>query len=82
MDAGCGGLWLAVVVQTVEDLRGRRSPTGSLRGRLSVYSAKQWFQSSNSDPGGFVWICDTLGLEVERVRPLVLGKVNGRGVER
>ncbi len=79
---GAEGLWLAVVVQAVEDLRGYRLSIGSLRGRLSIYSAREWLQSPEGGIGSLAWICDALGLEVEWVRALVLGKVNGRGVER
>lgn len=74
-ESGAEDLWLAVIVQAVEDLRGHRSPTGSLWGRLSVYSAKEWFQSPGGGIGSFGWICDVLGLEVERIRGLALGTV-------
>ena len=74
-EPGPEGLWLAVLMVAVEDVRGHRSPTGSLRGRLSAYSARQWFRSPNGDPGGFVWICHILDLEPEWVRRLALGAV-------
>ncbi|MCH8054650.1 MAG: hypothetical protein IH857_00655 [Deltaproteobacteria bacterium] len=72
-ESGATGLWLAVLMIAVEDVRGRRLSIGSLRGRLSSYSAKQWFQSSSSDPGGFVWICEILNLKPEWVLRLALG---------
>ncbi len=69
---GAQGLWLAVIVQAVEDLHGHCSPTESLRSRLSIYSAREWVQSSDGEIGSLVWICDALGLEVERVRGLAV----------
>ena len=74
-ESGAEGLWLAVVVQAVEDLHGHRSPAGSLRGRLSIRSAQEWVQSSDGGIGSLAWICNILGLEVEWVRRLALGAV-------
>ncbi len=72
---GAEGLWLAVVVQALEDLHRHRLSIGSLRGRLSISSARQWFQSREGGIGSIAWVCDILGLEVELVRRLALGAV-------
>jgi len=63
---GAEGLWLAVVVRALEDLHRHRLSIGSLRGRLSICSAQQWFQSLEGGIGS---------LEPERVRALALGAV-------
>ena len=81
-EPGPEGLWLAVLMVAVEDIRGRHLAIDSLRNRLRIQSARVWLQSSSGDPGGFVWICNALALEPEWVRHLALGKVNGRGIER
>jgi len=72
---GAETLWVAVIKQTVEDLRQHHSPTESLRGRIRLYSAQEWLQSSDSGIGSLVWICDALGLEPQWVRRLALGAI-------
>ena len=71
-ESGAEGLWSAVLMVAVEDVRGQRLLIGSLRGRLIIRSTRQWFQSSEGGVGSLAWICDALGLEVEGVRGLAL----------
>ena len=70
---GALGLWSAVLMVAVEDARGRYLAIDSLQDRLRSYSTRQWFRSSNGDPGWFTWICDILNLEPEWIRRLALG---------
>ena len=74
-ESGAEDLWLAVIVQAVADLRGNQFSSETIRYRLITRAARQWFQSSNGNPGGFVWICNILGLEPQWVRRLALGAV-------
>jgi len=69
---GAEDLWLAVIVQAVKDLHDHRSPTGSLRGRLSISSTREWVQSPEGGIGSLAWICDALGLDIEWVQRLAL----------
>jgi hypothetical protein len=74
-EPGPEGLWSAVLMVAVEDVRGRRLSIALLRGRLSINSARQRLQSPDGGSGSFAWVCDILGLEVELVLRLALGAV-------
>jgi hypothetical protein len=74
------GLWSAVLLQAIEDYH--RKGTGyevavngfKLRGwyydremRRDRRRAEGWFKSKNQDVGSFLWICDILQLNPDRV---------------
>jgi hypothetical protein len=74
------GLWSAVLLQAIEDYR--RKGTGyevavnglKLRGwyydremRRDRRRAEQWFKSQNQNVGSYLWICDILQLDPDRV---------------
>lgn len=73
-------LWGAVLLQAIEDFHRKGSgyeiAVNGIRLRGWYYDreirrdkrmAEAWFKSKSVDPGSYLWICDLLGLEPERV---------------
>src|SRR2546426_10795076 len=56
-------LWLAVLVQAINDLAHTDE-----RQRLRRHFTRLWFISGNYDPGSFHWICDHLDLDPSWLR--------------
>ncbi len=85
---GAFELWEAVLLQAIEDFHckpGRgfetltdginvRWRTNSTEIHRNKRSAAAWFTSSREDTGSFLWICDLLGLNADRVRAKVKEK--------
>ena len=61
-------LWLAVLIQTTADLVGINLPTNKRRENIHVRSAREWFEGAGDEIGGFVWVCQILGIDAESYR--------------
>ena len=72
---GPKSLWATVLRQAVEDVCGSREDF--------AYQALSWMCADNYDKAGsFLFVCTTLGVDPQRVRRMVLGRLWGRQARR
>ena len=68
-------LWAAVINQAVDDIKGVPdwADKNSIHYKvLRGEQARAWLKSKRTDPGAFLWICDTLKLDPKPIRDVVL----------
>lgn len=68
----CRSLWGAVLRQAVQDLLAESDD--ALRVNLRrIYSerARRWFRAEERGVGGFLWVCEVLGLDPDYIRDKV-----------
>ena len=66
-------LWLAVLRQGIQDLKGHGAlGSGQHHGRLSgpraAVTASKWFSSGSQDVASFLWLCTSLSLDPDEIR--------------
>ena len=61
-------LWLAVLIRTTAHLVGINLPTNKRRENIHVRSALEWFDDDGDEIGGFVWVCQILGVDADSCR--------------
>jgi hypothetical protein len=61
-------LWLGVLIQTTADLVGISLPTNKRRENIHVRGARERFEGDGDEIGGFVWVCQILGVDADSYR--------------
>jgi hypothetical protein len=70
-------LWCSVLLQAVDDLRGRQDDTdkySSHQRSVRQANARAWFMSKNTEPKSFTWICSIIGTDPTRIRTKLLSQ--------
>jgi len=56
------------LIQSTADLVGINLPTNKRRENIHVRSVREWFEGDGDEIGGFVWVCQILGIDAESYR--------------
>src|SRR5690348_6738573 len=77
-------LWAEVLRLAIFDLRGPRTERGSssAEGATEKQEALDWILANGSDPGGFKWTCEVLGIDPDRARSNLMRRFGAAQVSR
>lgn len=67
-------LWLNVLLQAMLDMAGVDPCATPARIPLLKRSARGWIESARTDPGSFLWICNSLDIDIEFARAALLNR--------
>ena len=58
-------LWTEVLKRALEDLN------------IPKHSSLSWFITPTDDPGGFIWVCEMLNIDSQRIRQKIIQAATG-----